>query len=131
MSNEVEFVLSQKRKLKLILNDYIYHKHKQCGKKITWRCQHYQKNRCMAHAMTVDDNLVGMRHSHNHVGDTAKVEAAKIYDEIVIEARTTLDEPDVIITNALSECSRTVASEFVNKFSSLKRIIHNIRQELN
>ncbi|KAF5301233.1 hypothetical protein FQA39_LY10819 [Lamprigera yunnana] len=48
--------------------------------KTHWRCDIYQQMKCPAHVATVEDQIVKCGKKHNHDGNAAKVEAAKILD---------------------------------------------------
>lgn len=123
----VEFVMSEKGKRKLLLDGHFFFKEKESVDQILWKCENYQKTKCKVRVKTVND-VVTVRGEHNHVGDAAGVEAAKIYEAIKTTAKTTTNAPQAIITDATIQCSQAAAPKLPT-IDVMKRTIRHIRQQ--
>lgn len=121
----VEYVKSEKGKSKLSLDGFLFVKDKQLANKIYWKCENFQKTKCKARIITDGINTKCTK-EHNHGGDAASVEVAKIMEDIRNAAITTRDTPQFIISNHVHK----ISSSSVNKFpeiKTVKRTIRNIR----
>ncbi|KAK9686125.1 FLYWCH zinc finger domain [Popillia japonica] len=105
----LQFVMSKKGKRKLLSSGHLFYKEKQTDEKISWGCEDFQKFKCPARVTTVGDEIVKVGKNHNHVGDAAQVEAAKIYDSIRTSTKTTNDTPQNIISEVNLGCSKAAA----------------------
>jgi len=47
-----------------------------------WKCEQYQKFKCPARVIVTYDGQQIFKKEHNHTGNSAKVEAAKVVNEI-------------------------------------------------
>lgn len=124
----LQFVMSGKGKRKLLSSGHLFHKERQTDEKISWRCEQFQKLKCPARVTTVGDEIVKVGKDHNHVGDAAQVEAAKIYDSIRTSAKTTNDTPQNIISEVTLGCSQAAAPK-LPRIDTMKRSIRRIRQQ--
>ncbi|KAK9680852.1 hypothetical protein QE152_g38782 [Popillia japonica] len=86
------------------------------------------KFKCPARVTAVGDEIVKVGKDHNHVGDAAQVEAAKIYDTIGTRAKTTNDTPQNYISEVTLECSQAAASK-LPRIDTMKRSIRRICQQ--
>lgn len=57
-----------------------------------------------ARVTTVNEDVVKVNSEHNHTGDAAEVEAAKIFGWIRCIAKTTKDASQRIISSSVSQC---------------------------
>ncbi|KAK9747447.1 FLYWCH zinc finger domain [Popillia japonica] len=113
---------------KWLSSGLLFYKKRQTDEKISWRCEHFQKFKCSARVTTVGDKIVKVGKDHNHVGDAAQVEAAKIYDSIRTSAKTTNDTPQNIISEVTLGCSQAAAPK-LPRIDTMKRSIRRIRQQ--
>ncbi|KAK9738131.1 hypothetical protein QE152_g10123 [Popillia japonica] len=87
-----------------------------------------KKFNCQGRVTTVGDEIVKVGNDHNHVGDAAQVEAAKIYDSIRTSAKTTNDTSQNIISEVTLGCSQAAAPK-LPRIDTMKRSIRRICQQ--
>uniref|UniRef100_T1IA64 FLYWCH-type domain-containing protein n=1 Tax=Rhodnius prolixus TaxID=13249 RepID=T1IA64_RHOPR len=90
----MEFIPSNKGHVKVLYNNYMYTKHKCCGKGIRWRCVERMLNCKGSITTTYADDPPVMTINHNHLPDLNAVKEAKakvrarhargVIDEIII-----------------------------------------------
>lgn len=123
----LQFIATEKGKKKLCEGGHCFFKDKTVDEKTHWRCEKYQQVKCPARVTTVEDEIVKRWKEHNHAGDAAKVEAAKILDNIRNSAKNTRDTPHFILSNASVGCSQAAAAKLPS-VNTIKRSVRNIRQ---
>lgn len=89
----LEFVKSEKNKLKLVTGGFLYVKDKQNNNKIYWKCKNFKKLSCNCRVTTLNGEFYKIFSEHNHAGDSAKIEATKINNKIRNNAIHTRDAP--------------------------------------
>lgn len=72
-----------------------------------WKCQYGRQLKCKARVKTVGHKIVSRTTGHNHLGDAAKVEAAKLTNELKKAAESTSAAPTVIISQCLQNASQS------------------------
>lgn len=105
----------------------LYLKDKEVDTKIYWRCEHYQKVKCVEFVISENNRIVTSNAVHNHVADAARVEGHKVMNNIQENAKHIQDAPQLIIPNAsigLSQATTNLA-----KVCSIKRTIRNVRNK--
>ena len=90
----LQFVSSEKGKPKLLYGGQLYYKdysafNAQGQESTYWKC----KNKCPARVTTARAAIVRSRGEHNHAGDAAHVEAAKVMENIRSAAKDSRDAP--------------------------------------
>ncbi|XP_068211896.1 uncharacterized protein, partial [Palaemon carinicauda] len=89
-----------------------------------------KKFKCSARAITIDDNIEKESGDHNHAGDGAKVEAARVQEKVREDALNSRDTPHYIVSCASMGVSGAVALKLPS-ISNIKRNIRNIRAKKN
>uniref|UniRef100_A0A915CML7 MULE transposase domain-containing protein n=1 Tax=Ditylenchus dipsaci TaxID=166011 RepID=A0A915CML7_9BILA len=107
----MERYLIRSEKGKEILNfpeGFLYWRHTSRGKRIYWRCIHYEvgKNgerscKCPGRAVTVDGNP-SITSEHNHLSDKSRSELKKFQCRVQEQAVVTKEKPRAIITSLLT-----------------------------
>lgn len=128
--NKMEFIKSEKGKNKLLIEGYLFIKDKVIENKVYWKCEVSKKLKCSARVITIDDNATKINNVHNHIGDAASVGAARVYNTIKENAKSTRDTPQFIISTASENVGQAVAAR-LPAVSSIKKTIRNIRASEN
>src|ERR1043165_9981199 len=85
----LEFVKSQKGKDFLVEEGYTFRNERISMVKTIWKCTNYRKHKCMARCHTEKGNIKRTIGVHNHVPDTAEIEARKTLQKMKDRAITT------------------------------------------
>ena len=123
----LQYVVSTRNKKKLIDNSHLFVKEKQSGEKTIWKCDQFYTRKCHARVHTNDESIIKRLGEHNHAGDIARVEAAKVINETKEKAITTQETTHCIATQAYVGVSQAVAGQLPTP-QYLKRNIQNARK---
>ena len=88
----LEYVKSNKGSFLLVINNFTFSSEKIYNGKYMWRCTEYWLAKCKSRCHTKDGILTKQPTKHNHVADTAKVEAKKVVNEMKGHASTSRED---------------------------------------
>lgn len=126
----VEFLTSEKGRLKLKYKGFLYFRDRESFK-VYWRCVEYQKLRCRARITTLRGNIFDQSKAvHNHIVDKAKLEAISILTSIRDKANSSRDPPKLVVSDAVATCTQPAAA-VLPSVDAMKRTIQNVRRTGN
>ena len=74
----LQYVVTRRNKKKLIDHSHLFVKEKTSGEKTIWKCDQFYTRKCHARVHTNNESIIKRLGEHNHAGDIARVEAAKV-----------------------------------------------------
>lgn len=126
----MEFVKSNKGKLKLFREGYIYVKQKDLSNGVvSYECERRRsKSSCKAKVKVRQGEIIEELHSHTHAPDTPKCEAAKVFQEMKERATETEETTQQIIAEACASISEEVATK-IPSIHILRRDVRRYKQK--
>lgn len=111
-----QFVKSLKGRDQLVKDGFSFHRNRQKGEKIFWRCNEYSSLRCTSRCSTHKDVMVKGPTPHNHIPDPIKIQCRSAINQM----------KEIAITTA--KTTKEVISKVSSKFpEAVKRSLPNIR----
>lgn len=126
----MEFLKTEKGRLKLCFEGYVYYKDREVGGKVQWGCKERKEFKCPARITTSDDKIVRKWKEHNHPGDQAAIVADKTLNMIRNCATSSKVPPIEIIKHVVKNCPEAVAPRLPS-LETMKRTVRKIRQRAN
>ncbi|XP_034940290.1 uncharacterized protein [Chelonus insularis] len=127
----LKFVLSQKGKLLLIYNGYIYSVHRKNIGDVAWRCVNYRSSFCLGRIHTTSmKRSVTSEAPHNHLDNPEKVEVRKAVEKLKKASKKSDDSTSNIVSSVLHNISFSAAAELPST-SSLCRTVQRTRAREN
>jgi len=123
----IEYLISQKNKLLVKYDGFLYRKDCENGEVSYWRCAEVEKCRGR---INIKNGLVIKDSSfkHVHVPNPAKIEVKQLTEEMKKSALTTQHNPRKIISDIVITASSDVIQRSRTSVPNLKRIIQRTRQ---
>jgi hypothetical protein len=115
---------SNKGKVKLIIDGYIFVNNKTLNDVSYWKCDLRRSNDCGATAITT---LIGSRYridkstSHNHSADVSRITSTDVSHRTKLRARETRERPCQVVQNVLRSVPSVVIPDLANKSLYLNR----------
>ncbi|XP_072377879.1 uncharacterized protein [Diabrotica undecimpunctata] len=122
------FVKSQKGNNLLLYNGFLHKKERVVGEKTIWKCATYNKCKCTGRVHTVVDEITKST-EHNHVADTAKIEAKEACNRMK-EVAQQLEHSTQGVVSEISQGLSLAATAQLPSVSSLKKTVQRVRNEL-
>ncbi|XP_072384722.1 uncharacterized protein [Diabrotica undecimpunctata] len=122
------FVKSQKGNNLLLYNGFLHKKERVIGEKTIWKCATYNKCKCTGRVHTVVDEITKST-QHNHVADTAKIEAKEACNRMK-EVAQQLEHSTQGVVSEISQGLSLAATAQLPSVSSLKKTVQRVRNEL-
>ena len=123
----LHYVVSTRNKKKLIDNSHLFVKEKTSGEKTIWKCDQFYTRKCHARVHTNKESIIKRLGEHNHAGDIARVEAAKVINVTKEKAITTQKTTHCIVTQAYVGVSQAVAGQLPTPQNLKRKNIRNAR----
>jgi len=124
----MEFVKSNKGADFLVVDGYTFRKEKVIQEKEIWRCTEYRKAKCRSRCHTIGSNFEKLPTEHNHVPDTAAVEARKAVTCVKERAASTTEATHQIVSSSSANVTAAVATQLPS-VANLKQTIRRIRRQ--
>ena len=128
---KMEFVTTERRKLKIIHEGFIYVFQKNLANEIrSYECELRRRGHCKAKIkINAGDEVTGSVNQHTHPPSAVNVEE-KAKSSLKTNAENSRQPPQTIIENGLSTISATAAANFPS-IEHMKRTIRGQRTEVN
>ena len=128
--DDVEFIRSEKGKLKLKYTGYIYvFQKKLAGNRQSWECEFRRQRLCKAKVqLNAQDQYYGHTNEHTHAPNIAKLQADTVIANIRHRARTTLETPQQIITQSVARMD-PICAPLLPQAQSLRRETRRVRRQ--
>lgn len=120
----LHFINSEKGKRMLVVDNYIFHRHKGTEEKEFWRCS---DRSCKSRCQTSNGVIVKQPTEHSEASSSAKVEVAQIRSTLKERAKET-EEPGRNLVKTATQNLHPTTQATLPREKSLKRTIRAYRQ---